>query len=564
MRILILIIFLCFFHSQWIAAQEDEVNFIENSSSIKSAFGNHGMVICNSALSAQTALSILKKGGNAIDAAIAANAVMGVIDPTSGGVGGDLFALIWDSKSEQLFGINGCGRTPKLLTNDLFKRLNINHINADSPLSVTVPGCVDAWNEMYQKFGLLPISEILQDAISTSENGFIIGDEVYERMQNEAVRLAKNPQFFAAYLVDGQLPEKGSVVKNHDLSNLFKDLSINGFRSFYDGKINQAMQLSVKEAGGYLSSFDITNHHSEWVEPVSTDYHGNKVCQLPPNGMGINVLIMLEMLEHIAKDIDSLGSKEYYHTLIELNKQAFGDQDAYYEDPTFRNYTVSNMLSLQKINEKIKTISVIKASDNLSHHTYNESNTISVIVADQNGNLVILCQNNYIGMGSGIVPTGLGFVLQNRAASFTLRRNQSNTYAAGKRPYFSSMPCVVLKDNKPLIAISLSNNQLGAGAEFQLIVNTIDYQLEPMKAIGTPYFYQSKPFGKQESGIGSDWTNIEKGLNYQIIRDLISMGHHIKITSAPITGLQTLFIKPDNPAFQGLIKSNKKGLVVGY
>jgi gamma-glutamyltranspeptidase/glutathione hydrolase len=564
MRYLYFFLVIIVLFQQSIVAQESIVIVPDEITVVDEATGKNGMVITNTPLASQTAMNILKKGGNAVDAAIAANAVLGVTNPTSGGVGGDLYALIWDAKTRQLYGLNASGRSSNLLSFEKLKSLKINTIDENSPYSVTVPGCVDGWNEMHEKFGRLPVYEILLDAIHYAQNGIVITEDVAELLENETIRLNRYENFRKTYLIDSISPVAGQIFRNPDLAYLYKSLVSKGFRSFYNSEISQNISASVTELGGFLSVSDLTMHHSEWVEPISTDYRGNLVYQLPPNSMGINLLEMLEILENFDLVQLNYGSKKYLHTLIEVKKIVYQDQSNFFGDPTYHKYKTDKYLSQEYAKKKLLSFSSGSAVNIPSIQFENERNTLSIIIADNEGNLVVMAQNNYSGMGSGIVPDSLGFVLQNRAAAFSLKKNEGNVYAASSRPFFNALPCIVFKDDRPIIGIGLTNNLLNALTETQLILNTLDFNMEPIEAMQVPYIYHNLFAKPKESGKNIPWTTIEKGINYQVVRELIAAGQRIKFISEPVVGLQALFLLSDKNRYQGLSRSKGNGYIIGY
>ena len=469
---------------------QEKINYLPENENIATAVrAKNGMVLTNSATASQTALNILKKGGNAIDAAIAANAVLGLTNPTSGGVGGDLYALIWDAGTKQIYGLNATGRTPGSLSSAKFKLLKINSIENNSPLSITVPGCVDGWNEMYEKFGRLPAEVILSDAIRYAENGFILTKDVAESFENESIRLDKYDTFKKIYKVDSILPSAGDKLFNPDLADLYKMLANKGFRSFYKTENSQIIANSVQNAGGFLNAADLAMHHSEWVDPISIEYSGNMIYQLPPNSLGITMLTFLEIIKNFDLSQLPFGSKKYLHTLIEVNKLALLDQELFLKDPTYVKYKPEAYLNSENSKKKLISFTSTGTLNIQSKSIENESNTISIIIADEEGNLVVLSQNNYIGMGSGVVPDGLGFVLQNRASSYSLKRNDPNVYVPFNRPYSSSLPCITFKDGKPSMGINLTNNTSNALIEAQTIINLINFKMEPLLAFQVPFIF---------------------------------------------------------------------------
>lgn len=564
MKYLYLINLLFLFTIHPLNAQERVNSLPENENIASAVRAKNGMVLTNSALASQTALNILKKGGNAVDAAIAANAVLGLTNPTSGGVGGDLYALIWDAGTKQVYGLNATGRTPGSLSYDRFKSLKINRIESNSPLSITVPGCVDGWNEMHEKFGRLPAEVILSDAIRYAENGFILTKDVAESFEDEIVRLEKYDTFKKIYKVDNYFPSAGDKLFNPDLATLYKMLANKGLRSFYRTENSQIIANSVQEAGGYLTAADLAMHHSEWVDPISVEYRGNTIYQLPPNNLGITMLTFLEIIENFDLSQLPFGSKKYLHTLIEVNKLAFQDKDLFLKDPTYIKYKPEAYLNSENSKKKLNSFTSTGILNIQSKSIENESNTISIIIADEEGNLVVLSQNNFTGMGSGVVPEGLGFVLQNRASSYSIKRNDLNVYVPFNRPYSSSLPCICFKDGKLFMGINLTNNTSNTLIEAQILINLIDFKMEPLLAFQVPFIFNSQTNDKIESGKTPPWISIEKGINYQIVRELMAIGHRIKFVSEPKFGMQALFFKTEKSNFLGITRSSEKGIAVGY
>jgi gamma-glutamyltranspeptidase/glutathione hydrolase len=395
----------------------------------------NGMAATSHPLATQVALDILKQGGNAIDAAIAANATLGLVEPTGNGMGGDLFAIIWDVKTKKLYGLNSSGYSPKDLTLDYFEKNNLKNIPAYGPLPVTVPGCVDGWFEMHKKFGKLSMKKNLQPAIDYARNGFPMAELIAYYMERSAHFLKKYPNFKEVWMPNGRTPKKGEVFKNPYLANTLEKIADKGRDAFYKGDIAKTIVNFIKEQGGFLSYDDMANYHAEWVEPYSTNYRGYDVWELPPNGQGIAALQILNILE--AYDLKSMGfgSKEYVHFFVEAKKLAYEDRAKYYADMNFSKVPVDKLISKEYANERRKLINENRAARTYDAGELEQGNTIYMTVADKEGNMVSLIQSNYRGMGSGMVPPGLGFMLQDRGELFSLEKGHANVIEPRKKTF---------------------------------------------------------------------------------------------------------------------------------
>ncbi len=402
----------------------------------------NGMAATSHPLATQVALDILKKGGNAIDAAIAANAVLGVVEPTGAGIGGDIFALIWSADKSKLYGLNGSGKSPRSLKLEYFKENDIEFIPSYGPLPVSVPGCVDGWYEMHDMFGRLPMKDILQPAINYARDGFPVTEVIAYYLALGTERLKEYPNIKQVYMPGGKTPAKGEIFRNPLLANTLEKIVRGGRNEFYNGSIARTIDAFMKKQGGFLSFDDLTRHHSEWVEPVSTNYRGYDIWELPPNGQGIAALQILNILE--GYDIASMGfgSAEYIHTFTEAKKLAFEDRAKYYADPVFTKVPVAQLISKKYAVERRKLIDPAKAAKVYESGVIEAGNTVYLTVADKYGNIVSLIQSNYRGMGSGMCPTGLGFILQDRGEMFSLAPGHANVYAPGKRPFHTIIPGV--------------------------------------------------------------------------------------------------------------------------
>lgn len=525
----------------------------------------HGMAATSQPLATQVALDILKKGGNAIDAAIAADAVLGLMEPTGSGMGGDLFAIVWDAKTQKLYGLNSSGPSPKSLTLQYFKDHGYQYIPARGPLPVSVPGCVDGWNELHKRFGKLPVKEILKPAIRYATEGFPLTQVIAYYWKANAKYLKKYPGFAEVYMPGEKAPSEGEIFKNPDLANTLSILSKKGLRTFYEGDIARTIGDFMAANGGFLSYDDLAAYHAQWVEPVSTNYRGYDVWELPPNGQGIAVLQMLNILE--LYDIRSMGfgSADYLHLLTETKKLVFEDRAKFYADPDFNKIPVEELISKKYAKERAKLIDLNKASSYYPAGQPEKGNTIYLTVADQYGNMVSLIQSNYRGMGSGMVPTGLGFDLQDRGELFTLQESRFNTYAPGKRPFHTIIPAFITKDGKPWISFGVMGGAMQPQGHTQVIVNLIDFGMNLQEAGDAPRIRHdgsSQPTGQkmQESG----WLNMESGFSDQTILNLEMKGHKVRWSHGGYGGYQAILWNGKNKVYYGASESRKDGQAAGY
>ncbi|HRR94299.1 MAG TPA: gamma-glutamyltransferase family protein, partial [Bacteroidales bacterium] len=361
----------------------------------------NGMAATSHPLATQVALDILKKGGNAFDAAIAANAVLGLMEPTGCGIGGDLFAIIWSAEKGKLYGLNASGRSPRSLTLEYFRENKIDRIPSYGPLSVSVPGCVDGWYEINGMFGKMAMSDLLQPAINYAREGFPVTEVIGAALKRNTQTLQNYPNIREVYMPGGKAPEKGEIFRNPLLAGTLEKIAKGGRNEFYRGSIAKAIDAFMKQQGGFLSYDDLARHHSEWIEPVSTTYRGYEVWELPPNGQGIATLQMLNILEGYNLAEMGFGSAEYMHLFTEAKKLAFEDRARYFADPVFYKTPVAQLISKKYAAERRKLINPDRAAQVYQPGRIEPANTIYLTVADRYGNMISLIQSNYRGMGSG-------------------------------------------------------------------------------------------------------------------------------------------------------------------
>ena len=525
----------------------------------------NGMVATSHPLATQVGVDILKGGGNAIDAAIAANAAIGLMEPTGNGIGGDLFAIIWIDREKKLYGLNSSGRSPKNLTLDYFKENGISEIPAYGPLPVSVPGCVDGWFEMHEKFGTISMQKILSPAIEYASNGFPVTEVVSYYMSKAAKKLDKYPNFKETYHINGTTPKKGEIFQNQDLANTLRIIAKKGRKGFYEGKIAKIMSDFIIEQGGFLSYDDLKNHKSEWVNPVSTKYRGYDIWELPPNGQGIAALQILNLLE--GYDIKSMGygSAQYIHHFVEAKKIAFADRAKYYADMDFNKIPVDFLISKEYSDLRRNEISPNKAAMSVSAGEIENGDTIYLTTADKEGNMVSLIQSNYRGMGSGMIPTGLGFMLQDRGELFSLEEGHFNVYEPEKRPFHTIIPAFISKDGEPYVSFGLMGGAMQPQGHAQIVINLIDFGMNLQEAGDAPRLRHSsnqQPTGGNMYDGGE--LSLESGFDYREIRQLIEYGHKVVFDLGSFGGYQAIMYDDEMGVYYGASESRKDGSAMGY
>jgi gamma-glutamyltranspeptidase/glutathione hydrolase len=516
-------------------------------------------------LATQVALDILKKGGNAIDAAIAANAVLGVVEPTGCGVGGDLFAIIWSAEKGKLYGLNASGRSPRSLKLEYFKNKNYEFIPSYGPLPVSVPGCVDGWFEMHDMFGRLPVRDILQPAINYARDGFPVTEVIAYYLDRNTQALKDYPNIKETYMPGGKAPAKGEIFKNPNLANTLEKIVRGGRNEFYRGSIAKVIDAFMKSQGGFITYDDMARHSSEWVEPISSSYRGYDIWELPPNGQGIATLQILNILEGYNLSEMGFGSAEYIHLFTEAKKLAFEDRAKYYADPRFSATPVTQLISKKYAAERRKLINREKAAKIYDPGKIEAGNTIYLTVADKYGNMVSLIQSNYRGMGSGMCPTGLGFVLQDRGEMFSLDNGHANVYAPGKRPFHTIIPGFITKNGKPWISFGVMGGDMQPQGHAQVIINLIDFKMNLQEAGDAPRIYHSgssEPTGQQMTDGGILY--LENGFRWEVIQKLLSMGHRVEWNLGGYGGYQAIMWDDKNKVWYGASESRKDGQAAGY
>ena len=525
----------------------------------------NGMVATSHPLASQIGIDILQNGGNAIDAAIAANAALGLMEPTGNGIGGDLFAIVWIEKEKKLYGLNASGRSPENLTLEYFKENNFKSIPAYGPLPVSVPGCVDGWFELHNKFGKISMANILSPTIKYAEDGFPVSELVSYYMKVASNNFQEYPNFKETYYLNDSTPKKGQIFKNPDLANTLRVIAKDGRKGFYEGKIANTIANFIQDQGGFLSYNDLKNHKSEWIDPVSTNYRGYDIWELPPNGQGIAALQILNLLE--AYDIKSMGfgSAEYIHHFVEAKKIAFADRAKYYADMDFNKVPVKYLISKEYADIRRKEIRPDKAAKRVLPGNLENGDTIYLTTADSEGNMVSLIQSNYRGMGSGMVPTGLGFMLQDRGELFSLDQNHFNVYAPKKRPFHTIIPAFITKDENPFISFGLMGGAMQPQGHAQIVINIVDFDMNLQEAGDAPRIRHQS----DQQPTGGDMINggelaLESGFDYKQVRELMKKGHKIIYDLGSFGGYQAIMIDYINKVYYGASESRKDGNAIGY
>ena len=531
------------------------------------AVGTRGMAATSQPLATMTALEVLKRGGHAVDAAIAANAVLGLVEPTGNGIGGDLFVIIWDNENKRVTGFNGSGRSPRSLTLAEFRRQQLDSIPNLGPLAVSVPGTVDGWFQIHERYGRLPMSEVLQTAVDYAREGFAVTEVIANGWRGGARQRQQYPGFKEIYMPNGKTPDAGEIFKNPALGDTLETIGREGRDAFYKGDIARTIDQYMEEMGGFLSYGDLAAHQGNWVEPVSTTYRGYTVWELPPNGQGIAALQMLNIMEGF--DIASMGfgSPEYLHLLIEAKKLAYEDRAKFYADPTFNDIPVDWLISKEYGAQRRELIDLNKASTAYAagDPILEDGDTIYMTVADGDGNMVSLIQSNYSGLGSGMTPWGLGFQLQNRGALFNLEEGHFNTYEPGKRPFHTIIPAMVTKDGEPFFSFGVMGGSMQPQGHVQILVNLIDFGMNVQEVGDAPrlrHLGSSQPTGQMMTDGGS--VTLEFGYSAATIARLEAMGHALSVGAGGYGGYQGIRYNPVTGVFYGATESRKDGIAAGY
>ena len=529
----------------------------------------NGMAATSHPLATQTAISILKAGGNAIDAAIAANAVLGLVEPTGCGIGGDLFAIVWSADDKKLYGLNSSGPAPKNISIDKLKAKGISIIPPYGPLPVTVPGAVAGWKALHSKFGSLNFELLFNDAINYAENGFPVTELIAYYLSRSSEVFKDYPNFMKIWMPNGKTPLKGEIFKNKLLANDYRLIAKSYGEDFYKGNIAKNIVESINSQGGYFTLSDLSKFKPEWIDPVSTNYRGYDIWELPPNGQGIAALQILNILENY--DIKKLGfySAEYIHLFTEAKKLAFEDRAKYYADMNFAKVPVDYLISKKYSEKRNKLISFDRVLTSVDSNILEEGDTIYLTVADKFGNMVSLIQSNYRGMGSGVIPNNSGFMLQDRGEMFNLDPTHNNSLIGGKRPFHTIIPAFITKNGNPFVSFGVMGGAMQPLGHAQIVINLIDFDMNLQEAGDAPRFRHvgsSQPTGEKMTDGG--YIIFENGFDLNEIAKIKKIGHKVvnknedNYMKGAFGGYQAI-MKKDGVLY-GASESRKDGHASGY
>ncbi len=535
----------------------------EQFASRSEVIGQHGMVATSHPLATQIGIDVLKKGGTAIDAAIAANIALGLMEPTGSGIGGDLFAIVWDAKEQKLFGLNASGPAPQSISLDYFKQQNLAKIPPFGPLPVTVPGAVDGWVKLHEKFGNQSFASLFEPTIDYAKKGHPVTETIAYYLDRSKETFKQYPNFSEVWMKDGETTGKGDIFKNPQLANTLEIIAEKGRAGFYEGEVAKTIADFIQAQGGFLTYEDLANFNSEWVEPVSTNYRGYDVWELPPNGQGMVALQILNILENF--DVKKMGlfSSDYVHLFTEAKKLAFADRAKHYADPNFSKIPIEQLVSKSYAKERAALIDLAKAAQVDESGIPNGGDTIYLTAADQFGNMISLIQSNYRGMGSGMVPPGLGFMLQDRGELFSLEEDHANVIEGGKRPFHTIIPAFVTKDNKPYLSFGVMGGATQPQAHAQIIINLIDFGYNLQEAGDAPRLVHSgSSQPTDEIMLDGGSLSLETGFGTAIEEALKEKGHKLQYQKGIFGGYQAIMIK--DGVYFGASESRKDGQASGY
>jgi gamma-glutamyltranspeptidase/glutathione hydrolase len=528
----------------------------------------HGMVAAAHPLAVEIGLAVLKDGGSAVDAAIAVNAALAFMEPVSCGLGGDLFAMVWDPETETLHGLNGSGRAPVALVPEKIPAEEDGTIPVYSPYSWTVPGCVDGWFELHQKFGRLPMARLLQPTIDAALEGAPVPRVIAGAWARGAAKFKDMPGFAEVFMPGGKIPAEGELFANPALAATLQRIADGGRDAFYGGKTADAIVAYSDKVGGFFSLADLADHTSEWVEPVSTTYRGWTMWELPPNGQGIAALQILNLLE--GYDLAAMGrdNPDFWHLLIEAKKIAYEDRARFYADMAFNEVPVAELISKEYAAERAALIDMKRAAMSVEpgNPHLNHGDTTFLVAADSSGQMVSLIQSNYTGFGSGYVVPELGFGIQDRGALFTLEEGHPNVLAPGKRPFHTIIPAFMGENGVPDTAFGVMGGDMQPQGHIQIMINVVDFGMDLQEAGDAARFHHtdsSEPTGTVMTDGGV--VHLESGVSAEIKRELMRRGHRIEeITPVVFGGYQAIRRNPETGVYAGATESRKDGMAAGF
>ena len=534
----------------------------------------HAMAATSQPLATGVALDIMRAGGNAIDAAIAANAVLGLMEPTGNGIGGDLYAIVWSAEDEQLFGLNASGRSPRGETlaslQAKLDELGLSKIPARGALPVTVPGCVDGWTTLHERFGKLPLDEVMAPAVRYGREGFPVSEIIAYYWRASVRSLKDQPGFLETFTKDGRGPDKGEMWTNPALADTLEKIGKDGRDAFYRGPMAEVMVESLRANGSAMTLEDFAEHRSDWVAPVSTSYRGVELWELPPNGQGIAALQILNVLEAYDLAAMGFGSVDHVHHVVEAKKLAFADRARLYADMDFVDVPVERLISKEYAAERRELIDPKRAAQEVDAGlelpaALEEGDTIYLTVADEAGNMVSLIQSNYRGIGSGLCPPGLGFSFQDRGELFDMTPGRANSYAPAKRPFHTIIPAFVTKDGAPYMSFGVMGGATQPQAHAQILINMLDFGMNLQEAGDAPRILHSgssQPTGEVMTDGG--YVSLESGFGEEVRAALEERGHTLRPRRGAFGGYQAILRDPESGVYYGASESRKDGLAMGY
>lgn len=525
------------------------------------AMGRHGMACTSQPLATEAALGILRRGGNAVDAAVAAAAMLGVVEPFSTGIGGDCFLLLWSGREQRLFGLNGSGRAPAALTLDLLQARGCTAMPMHGMLAVTVPGAVQAWADVLERFGSLSLRDVLAPAIAVARDGFP-ATEIIAQQWDMIVRfgILQHAEAQRTFTIEGNAPRLGQIFRNPNLAASMEAIARGGADAFYRGELAERMAAFSNANDGVLAMADLAAHTSSWVEPIRTDYRGYEVAEIPPNGQGLTALIGLNILENFELGAEGLESGHDLHLRIEAVKLAFADRGRYIADPEHADVPTAAMLSKDYAQGRAALIHPDRA---LKHVQPGKApagtDTVYLTTADRDGNVVSFINSLYMPFGSGLVAGDTGIVLQNRGFGFVLEPGHPNCVAPGKRPFHTIIPGMLLKQGKPLVSFGIMGGDHQAQAHVQVISNLVDWGLNIQEALDYPRFHY----------LEADRVVLEPEYAPRIVLTLRELGHDVQAGEAfalrgTFGGGQGIVIDPATGAYWGGSDRRKDGCALGF
>ncbi len=526
----------------------------------------NGLIATSQPLASAAGLRVLQQGGNAIDAAVTAAAVLGVVEPTMTGIGGDLFAIVYDAKTRKVYGLNASGRSARAATVEEFQRRHLDAVPYRGELSISVPGVVDGWNELLGRYGTLTLERALQPAIGYARDGYAVSEIIANQWHDAEPVLARDPAAAATFLPGGHAPAAGDVFRNPHLAGTLEQIARGGRDAFYRGPIGRAIAEDMRRRNALLTEADFAAHHSDWVEPISTTYRGYQVLEMPPNTQGVVALEMLNILENF--DVRTLGhnSAAYLHLLVEAKRIAFADRDTWLADPgSVPPDALKRMLSKQYGTDRAKGIDPQRAAGAYQplsigsggpipeSHPSARGDTVYLTAADRDGNVVSLIQSIFENFGSGIVAGDTGIVLHNRGSLFSMKPGHPNLLAPGKRPFHTLVPAMVLKDGQPWLSFGVMGGDMQPQGHVQVLLNAIDFGMNVQDAGEAPRFRHS-----------ADGLALESAISPEARFGLAQRGHKIIYSIGAFGGFQGILFDRPRGVMMGGSDPRKDGMAIGY